>query len=162
MACSPGVSRFALVVAMGVASATSVRAIAQVPAGSQLATAEKIIETYKLGETTLDQFFADGWTAGDIFRGKAGIFAYRFSAEDHAFSFVVGACEGLGQSPTMATGLDQAMQILKSTGSSFSSNWASEFDITVPTGDGVRCTKSHYLKFADSKLLQLRDLRITQ
>jgi hypothetical protein len=149
------------VAAMVGMSLTSQGVTAQAPAVPQPAIPEKLIAAYKVGETTLDQFLADGWTPGDIFRSKAGILAYRFSAENHTFEFMLGLCEGLGSDPQMADGLDSSLQIMKMTGKSIVSNWKNDMDIIVPTGAGVRCIKSHYLKFVDSRLQELRDLRPT-
>jgi hypothetical protein len=145
-----------------VALLTNLQATAQTSPASPSASTGALVESYKVAETTIEKFFADGWSAGDIFRGKPGILAYRYAADDQTFSLILGVCEGLAPSPTAASGMDMSMQILKVTGKSFATNWANEMDITIPTGDGVRCTKTHRLKFVSSKLAVLQDLRIAQ
>jgi hypothetical protein len=135
--------------------------MAQAPSAASSALPDKRLEAYKIGDTTIDQFFADGWTPGDIYRTKAGILAYRLKVETHTFEFVLGLCEGTSAVPQLANALDMSLSIMKMGNQSIDQNWKDDMNIPLPTGTGVRCIKSHYLKFVDSKLAAIRDLRVT-
>jgi hypothetical protein len=85
----------------------------------------KVLVSYKVGVTTLDQFYADKWNAKDPFLSKLGIIGFRSDPGSHTVEFEIGTSSernaGLGD--INQQGLETALSMARIGVSSDSNTW---------------------------------------